>query len=59
LRRTVAVQALRITEDVTAVQQLMGHKSVQTTFGYISEARPEREAELRKQLGQLFRPDDD
>jgi integrase/recombinase XerC len=58
LRRTVAVQALRITEDVTAVQQLMGHKSVQTTFGYISEARPEREAELRKQLGQLFRPDD-
>jgi integrase len=59
LRRTVAVQALRITEDVTAVQQLMGHKSVNTTFGYINEARPEREAELRRQLGQIFRPPDD
>lgn len=58
LRRTVAVQALRLTEDVVAVQQLMGHKSVQTTFGYVSEARPEREAELRRQLGQVFRPEE-
>jgi hypothetical protein len=37
----------------------MGHKSVNTTFGYINEARPEREAELRRQLGQIFRPPDD
>lgn len=57
-RRTVAVQALRLTEDVTAVQQLMGHKSVQTTFGYVSEARPEREAALRKQLGQIYRDEE-
>ncbi|MCP4204228.1 MAG: tyrosine-type recombinase/integrase [bacterium] len=59
IRRTVAVQALRLTEDLPAVQQLLGHKSINTTLGYVSEARPEREAELRKQLGQMFRSEDE
>jgi site-specific recombinase XerD len=55
LRRTVAVQALRVTEDVTVVQQLMGHKNYQTTLGYVNEARPEREVALRRQLAERFR----
>jgi integrase len=55
LRRTVGVQALRVTEDVPAVQQLLGHKSYSTTMGYLDEARPEKEADVRKQLKKFRR----
>jgi integrase len=44
-----------VTEDVTVVQQLMGHKNYQTTLGYVNEARPEREVALRRQLAERFR----
>jgi integrase len=54
LRRTVGVQALRISEDVPAVQQLLGHASPQTTLGYLDEARPERVASLQKQINERF-----
>lgn len=56
LRRTVGVQALRLTEDVTAVQQLLGHRSPQTTLGYLDEARPQRVAELQSQLAGFRTP---
>ncbi len=54
LRRTVGVQALRLTEDTVAVQQLLGHRSHQTTLGYLDEARPERVAELQRQVRERF-----
>lgn len=54
LRRTVGVQALRVTEDVVAVQQLLGHASSQTTLGYLDEARPDRVAEVQRQVRARF-----
>ncbi len=54
-RRTVGVQALRLTEDIPAVQQLLGHRSPKTTMQYLDEARPERVAELQRQLRKRFR----
>lgn len=54
LRRTVGVQALRVTEDTVAVQQLLGHRSHQTTLGYLDEARPERVAQLQQQIRSRF-----
>ena len=59
LRRTVAVQALRLTDDVQAVQQLLGHGTSAATAAYIDEARPERVAELQRQLGHRFRNDEE
>lgn len=40
LRRTVAVRALTQTDDIAAVQQMLGHRSIQTTARYVDEARP-------------------
>lgn len=54
LRRTVGVQALRLTEDTVAVQQLLGHRSHATTLGYLDEARPERVAELQRAVRERF-----
>lgn len=54
LRRTVGVQALRLTEDTVAVQQLLGHRSHATTLGYLDEARPDRVAELQRQVRERF-----
>lgn len=39
IRRTVAVQALRLTSDVNLVRDLLGHRSVQSTFQYVDEVR--------------------
>ena len=50
----MGVQALRLTEDTVAVQQLLGHRSHQTTLGYLDEARPERVAELQRQVRERF-----
>jgi integrase len=56
LRRTVAVQALRATGgDLVAVQQLLGHSSIQSTSRYVDEAQPERVAALSRALGERFR----
>lgn len=57
-RRTVGVQALRLTEDIPAVQQLLGHRSPKTTMQYLDEARPERVAELQRQLRKRFREEE-
>ena len=57
LRRTFGVQALRTTEDVVIVQQLLGHRSYHTTMGYLDEARPERVAEVTRKLAEKYRTD--
>ena len=59
LRRTVGVQALRVTEDIPAVQQLLGHASWKTTMGYLDEARPDDVATLQKKLRDKFTEDDE
>jgi len=58
LRRTVGVQALRMTEDVPAVQQLLGHRSFHTTMGYLDEARPDAVAELQRKLRDRYREEE-
>lgn len=58
IRRTVGVQALRHTGDVKAVQELLDHSSMQTTLGYLDEARPHAVAELQQQLKDRFRKKD-
>lgn len=55
LRRTVGVQAYRATEDTLAVRDLLQHRSVRTTEGYLSEARPDRVAALQREIAARFR----
>ena len=50
MRRTLAMQALAITKDVGAVQQMLGHRSITTTMQYLDEERPEAVAELQDKL---------
>jgi len=50
LRRTVLVNALGVTKDLQAVQQLGGHSSIATTMKYTDEARPHAVAGLLIQL---------
>lgn len=55
LRRTVGVQALRLTGDVATVQQLLGQApGSSATFSYLDEARPERVAEVATQIREKF-----
>jgi integrase len=55
-RRTVAVQALRVTKDIHAVQRLLGHASYNTTLRYTEEARREDVAELHSEVAARFHP---
>ena len=48
LRRSMAVHALRETEDVVAVQQLLGHASIHSTMRYLDEARPGKVSEIQQ-----------
>lgn len=50
IRRTVGVRALRVTKDIDAVRQLLGHANVSTTFGYVDEARTHEVAALQRQI---------
>jgi len=54
LRRTVAVQALRVTDDTAAVQQLLGHRTIATTARYLDEARPDALAGVQQKIQQRF-----
>lgn len=54
LRRTVAVQALNVTKDVKAVQELLGHRSYKTTLGYVDESRSDAVAELQTSMRRRF-----
>lgn len=57
MRRTVGVQALRVTKDIGAVQQLLRHRSQSTTLGYLDEARPDAVAELQRKISDTFGTD--
>lgn len=50
LRRTVAVRALTQTQDTAAVQQMLGHRNIQTTARYIDEARPQALAGIQQSI---------
>ena len=50
LRRTVAVKALSLTRDVHAVQQLLGHRSLQSTLRYVDELRRDEVEQLQRGL---------
>lgn len=53
MRRTVAVQALRVTKDSVGVQQLLGHQSHASTLVYLDEKRSDDVARLQRKLGQF------
>jgi integrase len=50
IRRTVGVRAYRVTEDMLAVRDLLGHRRAVTTETYLSEARPDRIADLQQKI---------
>jgi len=50
LRRTAATNIHRITGDVLAAQQLLGHADLSTTAAYLKPLEPERMRELIEQL---------
>lgn len=50
IRRTVGVRAYRATEDTLAVRDLLHHANVATTLSYLSEARPDRVADLQQKI---------
>ena len=52
MRRTIAVQALRTTHDMTQVQQLLGHRSLSSTERYVDEVRTDAVGRLQKKLRQ-------
>lgn len=55
LRRTVGVQALKVTGDIVLVSKLLGHRSIQTTAGYVDEADPAGVAQLQRDIRSRFR----
>lgn len=52
IRRTVAVRALEQDPNLRNVQELLGHRSLQTTLKYLDEARLRQVAELQRKLNQ-------
>lgn len=55
LRRTIAVQALAATKDLTQVQQLLNHSNIATTSRYVDEAKTEAVGELQETIRRTFR----
>jgi site-specific recombinase XerD len=53
MRRTIAVQALRITKDMKQVQSLLGHLSLASTDEYVDEIRQNDVARLQHKLGRF------
>lgn len=54
MRRTVIMQALRVTKDIHAVMKLANHRDLRTTMAYTDEPMPERVGELQKQIREKF-----
>lgn len=53
LRRTFAVNALGYTDNVKAVQDALGHKSLNSTLGYVDEANVKKTGQLQRALAGL------
>jgi len=53
LRRTYAIHALEATEDTIAVQQALGHRSMQSTMAYVDEANVRKMGRLQRRLAGL------
>ena len=54
MRRTIAIQALRETKDIGAVQQLLGHASPVSTQHYLDEHRAQDVAALQRKLKKKY-----
>jgi integrase len=50
IRRTLAVRALREEKDLTLVQGLLGHASLQSTAHYVDESRTREVGDLQRKL---------
>lgn len=50
LRRTVGVRALKLTRDVHLVSQLLGHRTLSATEGYVDEMRRDEVSQLQRRL---------
>lgn len=57
LRRTFAVNALGHTDNVKAVQDALGHRSLNSTLGYVDEANVKKTGQLQRKLAGL--PEED
>jgi len=53
LRRTFAVHALEHTDNVKDVQDALGHRSLQSTLGYVDEVNVRKTGRLQRQLAGL------
>jgi integrase len=53
LRRTAAVTLYQLTQDLRAVEQLLGHRSLNSTIGYLEHRDP---AKLKPYLEALWKP---
>lgn len=58
LRRTVAINALNMTGDLHAVQNLLGHHSLSSTLQYVDEFRTDSVADLQRKLRKSMREED-
>lgn len=59
MRRTRAVQGLRVTKDITQVKQLLGHRSATSTMQYLDETRSDDVARLQRKLAKFDKPRED
>lgn len=53
IRRTIAIKALNETDNMIAVQQMLGHTSMNSTAKYVDEANLQRTAKLQRKLAGL------
>jgi len=59
LRRTVAIQTLRVTGSQDMARRMLGSSSLGAVQPYIDEARPEELAEAQRKMAERFGPEPD
>jgi site-specific recombinase XerC len=53
IRRTIAVHTLEETDNIVATQQMMGHRTMQSTLKYVDERNHRGTARLQRKLAGL------